>query len=135
VIQTYEPDHYSIQTAKTSDYDTFYDREIAYRSLMLYPPVWNMLVILCQSVSEDGATVASGLISGEIGETPDIYMVGPAEPAVAKVNDIYRKVIYIKAEKYDRLVAIKDRVETFVRDNPSFKNVAVQFDFNPASGI
>jgi primosomal protein N' (replication factor Y) len=135
VIQTYQPDNYSIQAAKISDYDTFYDREIAYRGLMLYPPVWNMLMILCQSASEESVNTASDLISGEIGEPGDIYKIGPTDPSVSKINDIYRKVIYIKAEKYYELVAIKDRVEMFVRDNPAFKNVAVQFDFNPASGI
>jgi len=55
VIQTYDPEHYSIETAKAQDYDAFYEQEIAYRKIMLYPPVWNMLVILCASKSEEAA--------------------------------------------------------------------------------
>ena len=37
VIQTYRPDHYSIETAARQDYEAFYSREIAYRRMMNYP--------------------------------------------------------------------------------------------------
>ena len=43
VIQTYEPDHYSIKAAAAQDYQAFYEEEILYRSLMDYPPVGGML--------------------------------------------------------------------------------------------
>ncbi len=39
VIQTYMPEHYSIQAAVKQDYEAFYRQEIAYRNLMGYPPV------------------------------------------------------------------------------------------------
>ena len=45
VIQTYSPEHYSIQTAAKQDYHAFYKEEISYRSLMRYPPEWQMLVV------------------------------------------------------------------------------------------
>ena len=55
VIQTYRPDHYSVQTAKEQDYEAFYEQEMEYRRMLLYPPVWNMLVILCASKQEQTA--------------------------------------------------------------------------------
>ena len=61
--------------------------------------------------------------------------VGPADPAVAKVNDIYKKVIYIKTKDYQTLVELKDRLEHYMRDNKAFKDTVVQFDFNPMSGF
>ena len=45
MIQTYSPEHYSIQTAAKQDYHAFYKEEISYRSLMRYPPEWQMLVV------------------------------------------------------------------------------------------
>lgn len=45
VIQTYEPDHYSIKAAAAQDYQAFYEEEILYRSLMDYPPVGGMLAL------------------------------------------------------------------------------------------
>ena len=64
-----------------------------------------------------------------------MYLFGPTDAAVAKVNDIYRKVIYVKAEDYQTLVEAKDGAERFVRDNGDYKDIAVQFDFNPVGGF
>ena len=137
VIQTYQPDHYSIVTAKEQDYEKFYRQEIEYRKMLLYPPVWNMLVILCASKQEqtafDAAQKVAGWISGE--GRKEILRIGPTDAAVAKVNDIYKKVIFLKAEDYQALVRIKDRIEDRIRDNRDFKDTAVQFDFNPMSGF
>ena len=44
-------------------------------------------------------------------------------------------IIYIKTKEYDTLVDIKDNIEKYVKDNPLYKNVSVQFDFNPTSGF
>ena len=42
VIQTYHPDHYSIQAAAEQDYEKFYQEEMGYRTLMDYPPAAHM---------------------------------------------------------------------------------------------
>lgn len=141
VIQTYDPTHYAIMTAKEQDYEAFYRQEIAYRQMLLYPPVWNMLVILCASKDEQVALMAAERLVGQANvwieecSGEKTYLVGPADAAVAKVNDIYKKVIYLKAENYNTLVKIKDMAETFIRDNRDYKDVMVQFDFNPVNGF
>lgn len=48
IVQTYSPDNYSIETAGRQNYEEFYEEEIAYRKLMKYPPVSNMVSILLQ---------------------------------------------------------------------------------------
>lgn len=152
VIQTYRPDHYSVQTAKEQDYEAFYEQEMEYRRMLLYPPVWNMLVILCASKQEQTAYDSAKLLVQEIDTWQEnikaamervgedfkkkrVFPVGPADPAVAKVNDIYKKVIYIKTKDYQTLVELKDRLEHYMRDNKAFKDTVVQFDFNPMSGF
>ena len=141
VIQTYDPEHYSIETAKAQDYDAFYEQEIAYRKIMLYPPVWNMLVILCASKSEEAAdAMAAELAAAADAYTgkntkEKVYLVGPVDAAIAKVNDIYKKIIYLKAENYDTLVKIKNRTEVYARESRYYKNVTVMFDFNPVNGF
>jgi len=62
-------------------------------------------------------------------------VIGPADAAVAKVNDIYKKVLYLKAKDYGKLVEIKNRLEHFMRDNRAFSDTIVQFDFNPVNGF
>lgn len=53
VIQTYKPDNYAITAAASQDYRAFYDIEEAYRSLMRYPPEWNMMVIMGTGMDEE----------------------------------------------------------------------------------
>ncbi len=109
--------------------------------MICYPPVWNMLVILCASKTEDAAFSGAKMLAVQIDQYCEdrkeekIYRIGPADAAVAKVNDIYKKVIYLKTGEYRILVEIKDRVEQFVRDNRDYKDVTVQFDFNPVNGF
>ena len=64
-----------------------------------------------------------------------IQLVGPADASVAKVNDIFRKVIYLKTSDYDKLIAIKDDIERRHAMNPQYKDITIQFDFNPMSGF
>lgn len=49
VIQTYTPQHYSIAAAAAQNYEQFYEEEIAFRSIMDYPPVCNMLMVTLSS--------------------------------------------------------------------------------------
>lgn len=141
LIQTYDPEHYSIAAAKAQDYEAFYREELIYREMLCYPPVWNMLVILCTAKQEETAERAASELAGALAAYADrpgrerVSLIGPADAAVAKVNDIYRKVIYLKSADYDSLVEIKDRTECLIRDNGGYRDVTVQFDFNPVNGF
>ncbi len=55
VIQTYEPEHAVIQAAAAQDYESFYDNEIAYRTVLKYPPVYTMVAVLITAEREDCA--------------------------------------------------------------------------------
>ena len=138
-LQTYQPEHYSVVTASAQDYGAFYAQEIEYRRMMLYPPVWNLLVILCASGKQESAADASARLAGQIQsfaagrEDETIYLIGPADAAIAKINDIYQKLIYIKARNYQTLVAVKDMAEAYTRGKREYRDVILQFDFNPAN--
>lgn len=141
VIQTYSPDNYSICLAEQQDYKGFYETEIQYRRLMQYPPAGHMMVMLVASKDEMTAVLSAELLvkkiqqSVENGKVTGIRTIGPADAAVAKVKDIYRKVIYFKSKDYIQLVKIKDALEVFVNRHREFSNIVIQFDFNPMSGF
>ena len=138
VIQTYDPENYAIVASKNQDYLSFYQQEIEYRRMMFYPPVWNLLVIWCMSEMEADANGASEAIASYLQQVTagnHIQVVGPADATIAKINDTYRKVMYLKATSYEELVAIKDKLEIFMRKTQQFANVVVQFDFNPMNGF
>lgn len=144
IIQTYNPEHYAILTAQAQNYEDFYEQEITYRMLMSYPPIWNLLVIMCTSENELAlefctkkflANLEKAISASERLKDERIQLIGPANATVAKVNDIYRKIIYIKTKEYQNLVFLKEQAEWYLRDNKDFQNVSVQFDFNPMSGF
>ena len=130
VIQTYSPEHYSIQTAAKQDYHAFYKEEISYRSLMRYPPEWQMLVVFASG--EDKAWLDKVMDAmANVVKHMDLMVIGPSEAGFGKINDQYRKVIYIKNKDYETLVKAKNRLEQWIDLNKIRKNLLVNFDFNP----
>ncbi len=140
VIQTYNPEHYSIVTASKQDYEAFYQQEIVYRRLMKYPPVYQMLTIFITSKEQDLAIQASvalkdALVSfnhqrEEIKEAGELLFIGPSEASFGKIQDLYRRVLYVKHLDYEMLVKSKDFLEGYIEYSVIFKEVQVQFDFN-----
>lgn len=134
VIQTYQPEHYSVVYAAKQDYQGFYGEEIAYRGLVGYPPVEHMLAVLIVSrVQEDGERLGkqmTDLVKRETADVADLRVIGPAEASIGKISDLYRHTFYIRHGEYDILVAAKDRLERFCRER-ELKGQTVQFDFDP----
>lgn len=134
VIQTYSPDHYSIVTASKQDYEGFYREEIRYRELMGYPPVQQLLAVLMTGENEEHLNVAAGYLK-EFAVKADrqnaLTVIGPASPFVGKVNDVYRKIIYLKSPEYGMLIKVKNLLEQYIEVNTGFQSLRIQFDFNP----
>lgn len=158
VIQTYNPDHYAILTAKEQDYESFYEQEIEYRQMLHYPPAWNMLVVMMtgereellekesirlsksvqEMIAQDHSAdpdIASIHENGGMRRKSQIALIGPADAQISKMNDIYRRVIYLKSADYNRLIEIKDQIEALVNQGSISNEVNIQFDFNPMSGF
>lgn len=137
VIQTYQPEHYAVQRAKEQDYEAFYEEEIGFREVMMYPPVGNLLGIQVTGSIEERVIKLSTLIANlvrkiEFEDRPQI--IGPANATLWKKCDLYRRVIYIKSLKYDNLIKVKDVVENeMLKYNLKTENV--MFDFNPMNGF
>ena len=137
VIQTYQPENYAVQYASNQDYEGFFEEEMHYRSLLLYPPAAHMLCVQIQSPDEDKAEGFAGRIRELfMRDDPQALVIGPAKGSLSKIRDQYRYVLYVKNEKYDKLVRCKDRAEAFLaylvkigRD----PQVLMQFDFDPVS--
>ncbi len=138
VIQTYQPEHYSVVHAANQSYEDFYEEEILYREMLRYPPVSNMMAVQILAKEEDrGATLATDLAElaasfKNPSERPDkgLLVIGPAPASIGKVNDIFRFVFYVKHEKYDTLVEVKDKLEEKI-NLLQLKQEMVQIDFNP----
>ena len=138
VIQTYHPEHYSITAAAEGDYETFYEQEMLYRQFLQYPPAAHMLLILITSRQEEQAERAAA----RLGEALKLYMdqqqlsaqmIGPAPAAISKVNDVFRRVIYLKHTQYSELISVKNYLEGYFVYSEQFAGCNLQFDFDPMS--
>ena len=134
IIQTYQPEHYSIVKAAKEDYLSFYSREMSFRSMLKYPPKAHILAVLCIGKEERRteqfcarvAQTAKQFAGGKKGEY--ISVIGPAKATIAKSNDFYRNLIYIKADSYDILTELASVLDTMKEQD---RNVILQMDFNP----
>ena len=130
VIQTYDPEHYSIVHAAGQDYDAFYDEEMGYRELMGYPPSNHMMAVRISCADADLATKLSDELYKLTSVDDKVNIIGPADAAVYKINDIYNRVIYYKCRDYALLIQIKDIIENYLKCNvPCYKECHVVFDF------
>ncbi|MBO5623006.1 MAG: primosomal protein N' [Butyrivibrio sp.] len=134
VIQSYDPEHYSIVAASKQDYISFYNEEIGYRELLSYPPISHMMCVQLFSKDEqEGMEFATRLRAVmEQKRVPRAVFIGPAMDAIGKINDIYRMAVYVKLDNYDGLVGLKDMLEKYIRqleDMGKLRNITVQFNF------
>ena len=134
IIQTYQPEHYSITTAATEDYVGFFKQEMSYRKLMKYPPQAHILAVLCIGKDElrteqfcaRVAATAKQFAKLKTGEF--VSVIGPTKASIAKSNDFYRNLIYIKTDSYGILTELAAVLDVYREQD---RNVILQMDFDP----
>jgi primosomal protein N' (replication factor Y) len=126
VIQTYRPEHYSIQQAAKQDYEAFYEEEIMYRELLEYPPAGHMLTILVVSKDEKRCKGLAVRLAKEAGSY--VHVIGPTPAAVSKVKDYYRYMIYLKSLKEEPIRQAKECLEVLL-NGFELKTENVIFDY------
>ncbi len=139
IIQTYQPEHYAVKMAAAADYEGFFAQEMAYRTVLSYPPSSHILAVLILSAKEEHALETADILAKAAREfiektAPQIALIGPAPASLSKANDLYRRMIYFKESDYSLLVALKNFLEGYILYSEHFKSANIQFDFDPISG-
>ena len=102
IIQTTDPDNPVLNLAAAQDYDAFFEQEIAYRRLGLYPPFCGICVIGFAGGKEievaRAAARFSALLGQQAAKQPDLPLrvLGPTPGNIEKINDTYRYKLTIK---------------------------------------
>ncbi len=131
VIQTYKPEHYVIQTAREQNYLQFYTYEMAYRRLLGYPPVTHMLCILVVAREEEEACAVSEELAERIRSMEGVILTGPGPAYIARLNDIFRRVIYLRAEEEEKLTRIPAALKALTDEAYETRGAEVYYDFDP----
>ncbi len=107
ILQTFNPDHFCILTAKDQDYRAFYDHEIRFRRTLKYPPFSRLIQILVTGKDkEQTAQYAQNL--GEICRAlqsenqtyqEKVKLLGPVAAPLARLKKQYRWQLLLKGLK------------------------------------
>ena len=130
VIQSYEPSHYAISCAAEQDYETFYEREISYRRILKYPPEEHMLFFRMSSADEGLLNDVCGFVSHILknADLRDASVIGPCSESIYRVNDSFRKIIYIKHPRHDIINRIRDELIRLISERYPSKKLYLNFD-------
>ena len=102
IIQTTDPDNPVLNLAAAQDYDVFFEQEIAYRKLGLYPPFCGLCVVGFAGPKESEVARASArfaaLLGRQAAKQPDLPLrvLGPTPGSIEKINDSYRYKLTVK---------------------------------------
>ncbi|NMA87438.1 MAG: primosomal protein N' [Tissierellia bacterium] len=143
IVQSYNPDHYSIQASKEHDYIGFYNKEILLRKEFNYPPFTNIISITIYGENRNRVIKASQDIYSALIEKININrlekiqdnIIGPSPAALEKIKNNFRYQILIKSpdECMKKLKEIIEWVCIINRDKLDLTDIKLNIDINSNS--
>jgi primosomal protein N' (replication factor Y) (superfamily II helicase) len=133
VIQTYTPEHYSIELAGEQNYNDFYQKEMVMRKMGRYPPFYYLALI--HVIHEDLMKVISvcekitSYMKTQLSE--EAIILGPTVSPIPRINDRYRYQCLIKYKREPRLIPALKKILDFYMKERNSENVYVSVDLHP----
>jgi primosomal protein N' (replication factor Y) (superfamily II helicase) len=132
IIQTFFPEHYSVQLACRQDYTAFYTKELAYRRAMRYPPFVGLVNVIVRAptftaVMNDAGDLAAAVRAATAGQT--ISVLGPAPAALGRLRGAYRAQLLLKGAQRG---VMRSAVLDALADRPELRR-RVTVDVDPLS--
>ncbi|RSK26976.1 primosomal protein N' [Bacillus sp. HMF5848] len=132
VIQSYTPEHYSIQLASEHNYDEFYQQEMQIRKLHQYPPFYYVALIIVTSPELMKAVDVTEKITTFMRSqlTDEAIVLGPVACMVPRINNRYRYQCMIKYKKQPNLYTSLKRIIDHYQATSS-NELTIAVDVNP----
>ena len=130
IIQTYNPDHYSIRLAKEHNYLAFYKEEMGIRKMLKYPPYYYLTLVNISSKEYELGFKESNKIGSYLRNklSGNTIILGPSMASIFKVNNVYHYQIIIKYQKDDNLI---DTLTFIINMYKTNTKIDVEIDMNP----
>lgn len=134
VVQTYTPEHYSIQLASTYDFDQFYEEEMKYRKMFHYPPFYYLTLLTISHPNTFYAQEVTRKISQYLEQnlTDTAEVLGPTPSPLERINNRYRyqTMVKYKAEPHQRKYV--QRIMNYYENEMKEQNgLQIIVDFQP----
>ncbi len=137
IIQTYNPENFSIICAQKQDYEMFYNTEIALRKQLKYPPFCDIMLIGFNSLSEKEIIELSNRVYNYLKNKlygQDFIVLKPMPSPIDKIQNRYRWRIILKGNITEEVNSIiNECIQKIYEAN--YKNTRVTVDVNPNNMI
>ena len=132
IIQTYNPVHYAIQTAKNQNYEEFFIREIKYREILIYPPFCRIIRLVFRGIiSKDLFESAYNTVSLIQERTGDyISILGPTFCPFSRIKNNYRVHVIIKVKQLEPVRSVLREIYNTLKKK---KGQYIEIDIDPVS--
>ena len=136
IMQTFNPDHFTIKAARSQDYLEFFNQETPFRKALMYPPFSRMVQLKISGKdaekTRDHAQLAADILERFNGQEPKAQILGPIEAAIQRISSRFRWQILIKGPSSGN---ISRMVSAMVRDPAiqKVKSVTIAIDVDPYS--
>jgi len=139
ILQTYNPDHFSILAAKKQDFKAFFDQEIGFRKALGYPPFSRMIAVRISSKNPQQAAAhakALGencrkLLTADGPFHPQVQVMGPIEAPLSRIAKHHRWQIIVKSPDTTMLHRFAYELILDRRATPAARQIKVSVDVDP----
>lgn len=130
IIQTYNPDHYAIMLAGNHDYESFFKKDMAFRSKLHYPPFsyLSSITVLCKQT--DQVCILADKIYACLKEESSFELLGPALPYVYKEQEKIRMKILVKSKQHDRIIDVFNEINKKFKEEATQRKCIIQYDID-----
>lgn len=131
VIQTSNPKQPIFDYIKNNDYQNFFKAQLAERNMFKYPPYYRLIVIKLRYKYENNVAQAADYFAMLLKKTLGERVLGPAIPAVGRVQQYYIREILLKMEmgySVTQVRSILKQYEETVRQRTKFKYIRIHYE-------
>jgi primosomal protein N' (replication factor Y) len=131
VIQTSNPHQPIFDYIKNNDYQSFFNAQLTERNLFKYPPYYRLIVIKLRYKYESNVSQAADYFATLLKRSLGERVLGPAIPAVGRVQQLYIREILLKMEMGFPVAHVRDilkQIEETTRQNSKFKYVRIHYE-------
>ena len=137
IVQTYNPDNFSIICAQKQNYEMFYDTEIALRKQLNYPPFYDIILIGFNSLTENEIKKVADESYTYLKENlpqDEFNVLRPMPSPIDKIQNRFRWRIIIKGNVDNNANQILNDYLKNIYDK-NYKNTKISIDINPNNMI
>lgn len=133
IVQSYTPDHYSINFAKNYDYQGFFAKEMAHRKAFQYPPYYYLTLITVSHSNPNRAQEVTRVISQLLNKhlSGETKILGPTPSPIERIKNRYRFQCMIKYKHEPNQRDVLARILQYYEDMMRKEDLMIQIDLQP----